>query len=142
MGELGIAALHKPWAPTLACQRDLVGGDREERGPGREISTPPRIGRPHRITGARADISSANRPHPFFYSPLESDICCPLNAPAPSQSFSASPQHMISETASAAAAMKKPLSASLGCCPRAPPPRLLTAAWLRLRCESGLGRWS
>lgn len=126
------------------CLRDLVGGDREKRGGGREISTPPQTGRPHRVTGARADISSITPPPipPLpLMRPLHQTSSAP-EPPLPSQSLSASPQHMISETASAAAAMKKPLSASLACWVRAPPPRLLMPAWLWLRCESGLGRWS
>lgn len=53
------------------CLRDLVGGNREERGRAEEISTPPHMGRPHRITGARAGISIITTlpvpQHPPFY---------------------------------------------------------------------------
>lgn len=135
------------------CLRELVGGDREERGGegGRRylhhLASADHIGSPERV-----QISHHHQPPPNNHSPpvllfvfLEQGIWQPPESLRPSlQSLSASPQQMISETASAAAAMKKPLSASLACWPLAPPrpPAVLTPAWLWLRCESGLGRWS
>lgn len=137
----------EPWPRSTGsgCSRPLAlrdfGGRRPEgaRRGGQEISTPPHIGRPHRVARARADISSIAPTVPLF-ALLDRTSASPRVAPPFLQSLSASPQQMISETASAAAAMKKPFSASLACWARAPPPRLLTPAWLRLRCESGLGR--
>lgn len=76
-----VAALHRPWAPMPTYPRDLMGDDREKRRRGQEISTPPRIGRPHRFTGARADISFITTPlpqtNPPFYPPFEHDIWWP-----------------------------------------------------------------
>lgn len=148
----------RPAGETLV--RRPVGGQKGGMGMGAgrggDIYTTSRGRTTHKVTGPRGKYLSRPTILPPSQPPgcrFPEDTGCvpsetrpsPPHPPGP-QSLSTSPQHMISETASAAAAMKKPLSASLGPAPPrpppAPPPALLTPAWLRLRCERGLGRWS
>lgn len=161
-------AIHSPWARPMSVlpERDFGAaargrakrgdGDGDGGGEGGDIYTTSRGRTTHKVTGPRGKYLSRPTILPPPIPPgcrFPADTGCvpsetrpsPPHPPGP-QSLSTSPQHMISETASAAAAMKKPLSASLGPAPPrpppAPPPALLTPAWLRLRCERGLGRWS
>ncbi|KAH8764285.1 hypothetical protein F5883DRAFT_108477 [Diaporthe sp. PMI_573] len=87
--KLGVTTPHWPWAHTCLGNFDGWKEGLFGRGSGGgEISAPPPLGRPHSVTGARADISSITQA-PFY--PLTSltpgplgrtPACCP---PTPSR---------------------------------------------------------